>query len=194
MADNFAAWPEARGLDPQICFAKQAKRQLALSHSRLLADLGAAFDVASGGELPGPRLRRRTRSAASSRASAKTGGGDLPRPGQRDLRLSRGERARTLARINHVAGKLAREGPWSPSGSIPDVDAHTHAKISTGKSEHKFGHPAESSPGAVYEAASKYPHIALRGVRHHIGSQIQRRISAAGRGLVEQGRPPSRPS
>ena len=53
----------------------------------------------------------------------------------------------------------------------PDVDAHTHEKISTGKSEHKFGIPLHSA-GEAYEAASKYPNLILKGIQMHIGSQI----------------------
>jgi len=53
----------------------------------------------------------------------------------------------------------------------PDVDADTHKYISTGKSENKFGIAFERVM-AVYEAASKMSHIAIRGVQIHIGSQI----------------------
>jgi diaminopimelate decarboxylase len=53
----------------------------------------------------------------------------------------------------------------------PDVDAHTHAKITTGTSANKFGIPLRQAP-AAYEAASKYPNIAIKGIQMHIGSQI----------------------
>ncbi len=55
----------------------------------------------------------------------------------------------------------------------PDVDAGTHAKISTGLSRHKFGIPLAFA-AAAYEGAAKYPNIALRGVQMHIGSQMTR--------------------
>jgi diaminopimelate decarboxylase len=53
----------------------------------------------------------------------------------------------------------------------PDVDAHTHAKITTGTSANKFGIPIKQA-AAAYEAASKYPNIKIRGIQSHIGSQI----------------------
>jgi diaminopimelate decarboxylase len=53
----------------------------------------------------------------------------------------------------------------------PDVDPLTHAKITTGKSENKFGIPLKFA-AAAYEAAAKYPHIQLKGVQMHIGSQL----------------------
>jgi diaminopimelate decarboxylase len=53
----------------------------------------------------------------------------------------------------------------------PDVDAKTHAKISTGKSENKFGVPFLDAP-ALYERAAKMPGIAVSGIHMHIGSQI----------------------
>ncbi|MBM3854913.1 MAG: diaminopimelate decarboxylase, partial [Verrucomicrobia bacterium] len=53
----------------------------------------------------------------------------------------------------------------------PDVDAHTHAKITTGKSDNKFGIPLKYAAGA-YEAAAKYPHLEIKGVQMHIGSQL----------------------
>jgi diaminopimelate decarboxylase len=53
----------------------------------------------------------------------------------------------------------------------PDVDAHTHAKITTGKSDNKFGIPLKHA-AAAYEAAAKYPNIAIKGVQMHIGSQL----------------------
>jgi diaminopimelate decarboxylase len=53
----------------------------------------------------------------------------------------------------------------------PDVDAKTHAKITTGKSENKFGIPLKFA-AAAYAAAAKYPHLELKGVQMHIGSQL----------------------
>lgn len=51
----------------------------------------------------------------------------------------------------------------------PDVDAHTHEKISTGRSEHKFGIPISKALEA-YETASKLSNLTLKGIQMHIGS------------------------
>jgi diaminopimelate decarboxylase len=75
-----------------------------------------------------------------------------------------------LARINHVAGRLGVKAPVAIRVN-PDVDAHTHAKITTGKSDNKFGIPLARA-AAAYAAAAKLPHLAVKGVQIHIGSQL----------------------
>jgi diaminopimelate decarboxylase len=75
-----------------------------------------------------------------------------------------------LARINHVAGQLGVRAPIAFRVN-PDVDAGTHAKITTGKSENKFGVPLQYADQA-YETAARFKNIEIRGVQIHIGSQI----------------------
>jgi diaminopimelate decarboxylase len=168
MADNYQRLAASlAGLDFQICYANKANPNLAVL--RHFANLGAAFDFASGGE-----LRRVLAAGADVKRSVFAGVGKT----EPEIRLalesgifsfhveSEGE----LSRINHVAGKLGLQAPIAIRIN-PDVDALTHAKISTGKNEHKFGIPLKAA-AAAYEAASKYPHIVLRGVQMHIGSQM----------------------
>jgi len=69
------------------------------------------------------------------------------------IAAARGQRAVCTLRIN------------------PDVDARTHAKISTGKSENKFGVPISDAP-AIYGRLATLPGLKLRGVALHIGSQL----------------------
>ncbi|MBX4389383.1 hypothetical protein K4H03_25230, partial [Mycobacterium tuberculosis] len=54
----------------------------------------------------------------------------------------------------------------------PDVDAGTHAKISTGKAENKFGVAIDRAP-AIFDRLAKRPGMNLRGVAIHIGSQLK---------------------
>jgi diaminopimelate decarboxylase len=75
-----------------------------------------------------------------------------------------------LARINHVAGTLGVKAPIAIRVN-PDVDAHTHAKITTGKSGNKFGIPLAHA-AAAYEAAAGLKNISIKGVQMHIGSQL----------------------
>ena len=75
-----------------------------------------------------------------------------------------------LKRLSHVAGRLGLKAPVAIRVN-PDVDAHTHAKITTGKSDNKFGIPLAAA-AAAYEAAARYPHLELKGVQMHIGSQL----------------------
>jgi diaminopimelate decarboxylase len=168
MADNYTRLARSlAGLDVQICFANKANGNLAVL--RHFANLGAAFDVASGGE-----LQRVIAAGSDARRSVFAGVGKTEAEIQHALESGiysfHVESEPELSRINHVAGKLGVKAPIAIRVN-PDVDAHTHAKISTGKSEHKFGIPLKYA-GAAYEAAAKYPHLTLRGVQMHIGSQI----------------------
>jgi diaminopimelate decarboxylase len=73
----------------------------------------------------------------------------------------------TLAEVAAARGRIARIA----LRVNPDVDARTHAKISTGRSENKFGIPI-SRARAVYARARALPSLAVTGVDMHIGSQI----------------------
>ncbi len=168
IADNYTRLAKGlTGLDLQICFAMKANSNLALL--RHFANLGAGFDLVSGGE-----IKRVQAAGADIRRSVFAGVGKTE--AEIKLALEGGifsfhvESEPELARINHVAGKLGVKAPIAIRIN-PDVDAHTHAKITTGKSDNKFGIPLKYA-AAAYEAASKYPHIQLRGVQMHIGSQL----------------------
>jgi diaminopimelate decarboxylase len=155
------------GLDVQICYAMKANSNLAVL--RHFANLGAAFDLVSGGE-----LRRVVAAGGDTKRSVFAGVGKS----EAEIRLAletgvfsfHVESEPELARINHVAGQLGVKAPIAIRIN-PDVDAHTHAKITTGKSDNKFGIPLKNA-AAAYEAAAKYPHLELKGVQMHIGSQL----------------------
>jgi len=155
------------GLDVQICYALKANASLALL--RLLANLGAAFDVVSAGE-----LRRVLAAGAKLDRSVFAGVGKT----EAEIRLAlesglfalHAESEPELARINHAAGQLGRKAPVAIRVN-PDVDAKTHAKITTGRSENKFGIPLAHA-AAAYAAAAKFPHLEIKGVQMHIGSQL----------------------
>jgi diaminopimelate decarboxylase len=75
-----------------------------------------------------------------------------------------------IERINRVAARLKKIAPVAVRVN-PNVAAKTHAKITTGTYENKFGIAFEQVPG-VYDRASRLKHIRLRGLQMHIGSQI----------------------
>jgi diaminopimelate decarboxylase len=168
IADNYTRLAGSlQGLDVRICFSIKANSNLAvLKH---LANLGSSFDFVSSGE-----MRRVQAAGASVKESVFAGVGKT----EAEIRLAleagifafHVESEPELSRINHVAGKLGVKAPIAIRIN-PDVDAHTHAKITTGTSANKFGIPLKQA-AAAYEAASKYPHIAIRGIQTHIGSQI----------------------
>src|SRR5262249_58135096 len=75
-----------------------------------------------------------------------------------------------LELLSAVAAQKGRRAPISLRVN-PDVDARTHAKIATGKSENKFGIPI-SRAREVYALAAKLPGVQVKGVGMHIGSHI----------------------
>jgi diaminopimelate decarboxylase len=136
---------------------------------RLFSSLGAGFDLVSGGE-----IRRVIAAGGNVKTSVFAGVGktetEIKLALENDIFSFHVESEPELARINHVAGTLGVKAPVAIRIN-PDVDAHTHAKITTGKSDNKFGIPLRYA-AAAYEAAAKYPHLALEGVQMHIGSQL----------------------
>jgi diaminopimelate decarboxylase len=168
MADNYGRLKQSlSGLDLQICYAMKANSNLAVL--RHFANLGAGFDLVSGGE-----IRRVIAAGADVKTSVFAGVGKSE--AEIALALENGifafhvESEPELKRISHVAGRLGLKAPIAIRVN-PDVDAHTHAKITTGKSDNKFGIPLAAA-AAAYEAAARYPHLELKGVQMHIGSQL----------------------
>ena len=154
-------------LDLKICYAMKANSSLAIL--RHFANLGTGFDLVSGGE-----IRRVLAAGADVKSSVFAGVGkseeEIELALKHEVFAFHVESEPELARINHVAGRLGVTAPIAIRIN-PDVDAKTHAKITTGKSDNKFGIPL-SAATAAYEAASKLAHIRVAGVQMHIGSQL----------------------
>jgi diaminopimelate decarboxylase len=156
------------GVDHLVCYAMKANSNLAVLN--LLAKAGAGFDIVSGGE-----LYRVIKAGGDAGKCTFAGVGKT-----RDeiiYALEQGvysfnvESEAELRYINQVAGELGKVAPVAVRLN-PNVDAKTHAKISTGKSENKFGIEFEHI-AAVYERAARdLKNIKLRGVQMHIGSQL----------------------
>ena len=166
--DNFRRLDHAlEGIDHRICFAMKANSNLAVLD--LLAGEGAGFDIVSGGELF--RVLK-----AGGRADMCTFAGVGKTREEIELAVREGvyslnvESEAELEFINDVAGALGRKAPVALRVN-PDVDAQTHKYISTGKSHNKFGIGIDRILG-VYEQAAKLPHLVIRGIQTHIGSQI----------------------
>jgi diaminopimelate decarboxylase len=156
-----------RPLDHRICFAVKANSNLAVL--RVLADLGSGFDIVSAGE-----LRRVIAAGGDPRACVFAGVGK--REDEIEFALRRGiycfnvESEPELARINRVAAKLKKIAPVAMRVN-PNVDAHTHAKITTGTYENKFGVPLEAVH-EIYARGAQLKNLRWRGVQMHIGSQL----------------------
>ncbi len=153
--------------DPLIAFAVKANPNQAVLAT--LARLGLGADVVSAGEL----LRAR---AAGIPADRIVFSGVGKTADEMALALTEGifqfnvESEPEAEMLSAVATKLGRSAPIAFRIN-PNVDAGTHAKISTGKSEDKFG-VAFDRAIAAYARARALPGLAIRGIAVHIGSQI----------------------
>jgi diaminopimelate decarboxylase len=136
---------------------------------RTLAALGAGADVVSGGELKKalkagvPANRIVFSGVGKTRAEMKLGL-------ENGIHQFNVESEPELIALNDVAKSLGKRAPITIRIN-PDVDAKTHAKITTGTSENKFGIPWSRAREA-YKLAASLPSLQIVGVDMHIGSQI----------------------
>jgi diaminopimelate decarboxylase len=150
-----------------VCFAVKSNSNQSVL--RTLANLGGGFDIVSGGE-----LQRVIAAGGDPRKCVFAGVGKSV--AEIEYALRRGvysfnvESEPELHRINAVAARLKKTAPVAVRVN-PNVDAHTHAKITTGTYENKFGIAFEQIEG-VYARAAKLKHLKLRGLQMHIGSQL----------------------
>ncbi len=155
------------GVDHEVCYAVKANPNGAVL--RLLAEAGAGFDIVSGGEL------YRVIQAGGDPAKC-TFAGVGKTADEIAYALASGiysfnvESEAELHAVAGVARKMGRQAPVALRVN-PDVDAHTHHYISTGKDENKFG-IALDRIAAAYDLAAALPNLTVRGVQMHIGSQI----------------------
>jgi diaminopimelate decarboxylase len=160
-ADAFAA------ADALVCFAVKANSNQGVLAT--LARLGAGMDIVSGGE-----LKRALGAGVSPERIVFSGVGktadEMAAALNAQILCFNVESEPELERLSAVAQAVGRTAPVSIRVN-PDVDARTHAKISTGKAENKFGVPI-SRARAVYAEAARLPGLAITGVDMHIGSQI----------------------
>ncbi len=156
------------GVDHEIAFAVKANSNLSVL--RLLAAEGAGFDIVSGGEL------FRVIKAGGNPAHCTFAGVGKTRA-EIEYALQQGiysfnvESEEELVYLNQVAGELGLIAPAAVRVN-PNVDAHTHKYISTGKSENKFGVDFGAIEALYDRAARDLPNIKLRGLQMHIGSQL----------------------
>jgi diaminopimelate decarboxylase len=155
------------GTDHLICYAMKANSNQAVI--KTMAAQGAGMDVVSEGE-----LRRALMAGVPARKIVFSGVGKTAR--EMALALKEGiacfnvESEPELELLSAVANRVAQRASVSIRVN-PDVDAKTHAKISTGKAGDKFG-ISWSRAREVYANAAKLPGIDVAGIDMHIGSQI----------------------
>ena len=153
--------------DHLVCFAVKANSNLAVL--KLLGDLGAGMDVVSGGEyarakaagVPGDRIvfSGVGKTLAEMRQAIEGG-----------IRQFNLESEPEMRALSALAASMGATVPVAIRVN-PDVDAKTHEKIATGKSENKFGIPIARAR-EVYAEAASLPGLQVVGVDVHIGSQL----------------------
>jgi len=155
------------GIDHLVCYAVKANSNLAVLN--VLARLGSGFDIVSVGELErvlaaGGDPQRVVFSGVGKRAD------EIRRALEVGIYCFNIESEAELDLLNQVAGEVGVTAPVSIRVN-PDVDAGTHPYISTGLKENKFGIDINRAP-EVYARAASLPHLSIRGVDCHIGSQL----------------------
>ncbi|MBM7335511.1 MAG: diaminopimelate decarboxylase [Alcanivorax sp.] len=170
LESHYTAFDDAFGEHPhRICYAVKANSNLAVLN--VLARCGAGFDIVSGGE-----LERVLRAGGDPDKIVFSGVGktaeEMAAALKAGIHCFNVESAAELELLNLVAGELDAVAPISIRVN-PDVDAQTHPYISTGLKENKFGVDIQKAP-ALYQRAAELPHIAVRGIDCHIGSQLTR--------------------
>jgi diaminopimelate decarboxylase len=157
-----------RGVDHQIYYSVKANSNLGLMAA--LARKGCGFDVFSGGEL------FRVKKAGGAMDKVVFAG-----VGKTEVEMTLGVRSRIqmfnieswpeAVRLDAIARRLRRR-VVADFRINPDVDAHTHAHITTGTAESKFGVPLAEAVEMYDRARRELRNIDLSGVHLHIGSQI----------------------
>jgi diaminopimelate decarboxylase len=156
-----------QGTDALVCYAMKANSNQAVL--KTFAALGAGMDVVSEGELRRARAVGVPGSKITFSGVGKTDQ-EINYALDQSIHCFNVESEPELLRISALATTKGMNAKISIRVN-PDVDAKTHAKISTGKSENKFGVPI-SRARDVYREAAALPGIIVSGVDMHIGSQI----------------------
>ena len=164
----FEAYDRALAGHPhQVCYAVKANSNLAILS--VFAQLGAGFDIVSGGELA------RVLAAGGEPGKVVFSGvgktrDEIEQALEADIQCFNIESAAELARIHEVAEAHGAAAPVSFRVN-PDVDAQTHPYISTGLKENKFG-VAHGEAFDLYRRAADMPRLEVVGIDCHIGSQL----------------------
>lgn len=151
-----------------LAFAIKANPNLAVL--KLLASEGYGADVVSGGE-----MARALAAGMAAKDVVFSGVGKTRAELAMGLDKGIGQFNLELEEEGVVLAEIARAKGLVAPATIrvnPDVDAGTHAKISTGKAENKFGLPIDQAPD-IFDRLAKLEGLNLRGVAVHIGSQLQ---------------------
>ncbi len=168
LSRHYRLFDEAlEGMDHLVCYAMKAASNQAIL--KTLAALGAGMDVVSGGEY----LRARAAGVPGDKivfAGVGKTVDEMRLALEGGIRQFNVESKPEMEALSAVATEMGTTAPITIRVN-PDVDAKTHAKITTGKSENKFGIPI-SRASEVYALAAALPGLEVVGIDVHIGSQL----------------------
>jgi diaminopimelate decarboxylase len=168
LTHQYKTFTEAlEGLDAVVCFAVKANANLAVL--RTLAKLGAGGDVVSGGELTRALIAGMPADKIVFSGVGKTEA-EIEQALVAGIRSINAESVPELDAINRVAKRLGKTATVTLRIN-PDVDAHTHAKITTGLNENKFGIEWTEAHRVIAEARD-LGNVRIVGLAVHIGSQL----------------------
>lgn len=155
------------GLDAAICYAVKANSNVAVL--RLMAEHGVGADIVSAGE-----LRRSLHAGVPAGHIVFSGVGktvdemtEALAAGIARFNIESADELASLQRLAQARGVIAH----AAVRINPDVDAGTHAKISTGRLETKFGVSIDEAR-SWFGNSTRYTHVCLDGLHMHIGSQV----------------------
>lgn len=167
---HYSVFTEAfSDMNIKLCYAMKANSNQAVLAT--LAKLGCGADVVSGGELKRALLAGISPDKIMFSGVGKTKA-EMQAALEADIFCFNVESVPELHQLSAVASSLGKSAPVSLRIN-PDVDAETHAKISTGKAGDKFGIPREDAIDA-YALAASLPGLKVSGIDMHIGSQIEK--------------------
>jgi len=156
-----------KGMRASVCYAMKANSNLAVV--RLFGEMGAGADIVSEGE-----MRRALAAGIPPARIIFSGVGKKASELMASLQAGVGqinvESSAELETLNAVAGQLGKRADITIRVN-PDVDAKTHAKITTGRKENKFGIDIDLAR-AAFATAGKLANLRVVGVAMHIGSQL----------------------
>ncbi|VAX35074.1 Diaminopimelate decarboxylase [hydrothermal vent metagenome] len=168
LVDHFIKLKEAFAkIDPIVCFAMKANDNLAVI--KTLVNQGAGFDIVSIGELKKARKAKADMKKIVFASVGKTEE-EIVEAIKADILFFNVESLPELEEINRIAKKLKKK-PRVALRINPDIDAPTHAKITTGTLKNKFGIDLQTAH-KIMKNHKKYAHIQFSGLHVHIGSQI----------------------
>jgi len=156
-----------RNVNPLICFAAKANTNLTIM--KLLGKLGSGADVVSGGE-----LLKALKAGIKPNKIVFSGVGkteeELKLAIKKKILLINVESESEAISINKI-GKKVNKVISIGFRINPNIDAKTHKKISTGKSENKFGVSIKNF-SSFYKKIKQFKYLKMNAVSVHIGSQI----------------------